>query len=94
MTGKRPPKSSGNLKRVFALNVKDLMESRFKLSPNKPMAMAKTVGITLSSIQRVLSGESAPTLDTVEAIAERMKVSVTGLLSEKKMIHTKTGTHG
>jgi len=94
MTGKKPPKSTGNLKRVFAANVKALMEQRFPLSPNKPKAMANAVGITLSSVQRVLSGETAPTLDTVEAISEQMKVDVITLLSEKKVSSKKTGTHG
>lgn len=94
MAGKRTPKSSGHLKRVFAENVRELMELRFEHSTNKPMAMAKTVGITLSSVQRVIGGETAPTLDTVEAIAEKLKVEVITLLTEKKATRKKTGTHG
>jgi len=45
------------------------MAVKYHESPNKPKALAGDAGVTLSTIQRVLSTEYAPTLDTVEAIA-------------------------
>lgn len=74
MTGKNPPKATGRVRRAFAANVRALVDVRFAGSTNKPKSLAVTAGISLSSVQRALSGETSPTPDTVEAIADALHV--------------------
>lgn len=92
MTGKKAPKSNGRLKSAFADNVKLLMDTRYPLSPNKPRSLAKDAGISLSSVQRAISGETAPTLDTVEAIADALRVDATYLITNHNQ-KRRTGTN-
>lgn len=80
MTGKRIPKAGGKLKRSFAENVRSMMDAVYSTSSNKPKSLTKDAGISLSSVQRALSGETAPNLDTVEAIAEAFRVQPNELL--------------
>ena len=82
MTGKKAPKVSGNLRRTFAENVKQMMEVAYPLSRNKPMSLARAAGISLSSVQRATSGETAPNLDTVEAIATALRITAYQLMIE------------
>lgn len=91
MTGKKP-KSPGIVRRAFAENVHRLMSVRFPLSPNKPKNLAAVAGISLSSVQRAISGETAPTLDTVEVIAMALRVSPSDLLRPLGE-HRRTGTN-
>lgn len=79
MTGKKP-KVRGLAKAVFAQNVKHLLEKHYPNSRNRPRSLADDAGISLSSVQRALSGETAPTLDTLEAIAGVFKVTFSQLL--------------
>lgn len=74
MTGKKAPKVNGAVRKAFAKHVRELLASKYKDSPNKPMALANDAGISLSSVQRAISGDAAPTLDTVEAIACALRV--------------------
>ena len=74
MTGKKAPKVDGNVRRTFAKHVRELLDARYKDDPNKPKALTTAAGISLSSVQRALSGETAPTLDTVEAMAGALRV--------------------
>lgn len=91
MTGKKAPKVSGNLRRTFAENVKKMMEVAYPLSRNKPMSLARAAGISLSSVQRAISGETAPTLDTVEAISIALRVDPSDLLLSPGEVR-RTGT--
>lgn len=93
MTGKKAPKVDGNARKTFADNAKRLMEARYQLSSNKPKALANEAGISLSSVQRAISGDTAPTLDTVEAIANALRVSPSSLLVLDSGIRRRTGTH-
>jgi hypothetical protein len=74
MTGKKPPKATGRVRRAFAQNVRGLLDDRFSGSANKPKALSVLAGISLSSVQRAVSGETSPTLDTVEAIADALQI--------------------
>lgn len=79
MTGKKI-KAKGIARAVFAQNVKQLMELRYPLGRNKPKSLAIEAGVSLSTVQRAIGGETAPTLDTVEAIADVFKISPARML--------------
>jgi transcriptional regulator with XRE-family HTH domain len=91
MTGKTT-KVSGAVRRAFADNVTRVLNVRFPLSPNKPKALATAAGISLSSVQRALSGHTAPTLDTVEAISTALRVDPAELIRHQGECG-RTGTH-
>ena len=91
MTGKKT-KVNGVVRRAFADNVNRLLLSRFPLSANRPKALAVAAGISLSSVQRAISGETAPTLDTVEAISVALRVTPSTLLLPVGE-HRRTGTN-
>lgn len=59
----------GQMRVVLAENVSRRMEERYWNSRNKPMALAKEAGVSLSTVQRLLSKEQATTIDTIEAVA-------------------------
>lgn len=58
------------MREVLAQNVNRLMEQRFKEQANRPLALARTAGLSLSSVQRTLSRETGASVDTVEAFAK------------------------
>jgi hypothetical protein len=66
----RKRKQPGELREVLAQNVNRMMESRYRESSNRPMALAKEAGIALSSVQRTLSRETGATVDTLEVLAK------------------------
>lgn len=68
---------------ALAANVKRLMDSKYESSRNRPMSLAKDATVSLSSVQRALSGETAPTLDTLEAFAEVFALTIGELVDEK-----------
>lgn len=68
-----------------------MMEVAYPLSRNKPMSLARAAGISLSSVQRAISGETAPTLDTVEAISIALRVDPSDLLLSPGEVR-RTGT--
>lgn len=63
-------KVPGEMREVLAQNVNRLMEERYKTSPNRPMSLANDAGVSLSSVQRILSRETGASIDTVEAVAK------------------------
>lgn len=77
---KKTPKVPGFMRTILAGNVSRLMDHQYRDSSNRPMALAKDAGVSLSTIQRVLSKESGATLDNIEAIAAAFDVSVYQLL--------------
>lgn len=70
------PKYVGFMRTVVASNVRALIDDHYKESPNKPKALAKATGLSLSSVQRVLSAEAGASIDTLEAIANAFEISV------------------
>lgn len=54
---------------VLARNVKEMMNRRYAGSRNRPKSLAEDAGVTLSTVQRVLSCELGTSIDTIEALA-------------------------
>lgn len=84
MSGKSN-KPIGTKKIALAANVKSLMDMAYAESRNRPKDLAKNAGISLSSVQCAISGETAPTLDTLEALAHVFDLSIGELVD---------GSHG
>lgn len=51
------------------------MESHYRESGNKPKALAKDAGVSLSTVQRILASETGATLDNIESIAGAFQLS-------------------
>lgn len=68
------------MREVLAQNINRLMEQRYRESSNRPMALAKDAGVSLSSVQRTLSRETGASIDTVEAFARVFGLSAYQLL--------------
>lgn len=69
------------MRSVLAANVDRLMAHHFASERNKPMALAKKAGLTLSSVQRVLNESNSANLDTIERLALAFDLSVYQLLA-------------
>ncbi len=57
------------MREVLAQNVNRLMDQRYKESSNRPLALSKDAGVSLSTVQRTLSREAGASIDTVELFA-------------------------
>lgn len=68
------------MREVLAQNINRLMEQRYAASSNRPMALAKDAGVSLSSVQRTLSRETGASIDTVEAFSKVFGLSPYQLL--------------
>lgn len=68
------------MREVLAQNINRLMAQRYKESSNRPLALSKAAGVSLSSVQRTLSRETGATVDTVEAFARVFGLSPYQLL--------------
>ncbi len=68
------------MREVLAQNINRLMEQRYAASSNRPMALAKDAGVSLSSVQRTLSRETGASIDTVEAFARVFELDAYQLL--------------
>ena len=68
------------MRQVLALNVAQLMELHYKLSTNRPRALARDAGVSLSTVQRILSAQTGASLDNVEAVAAAFQLSAYQLL--------------
>ena len=77
---KNPKVPASAARGVLAQNVHNLMRRSFKESANMPLALAKAAKISLSSVQRMLSGETGATLDNIHAVAEVLDVAIYQLL--------------
>lgn len=73
-------KTPGEMREVLAQNINRLMDHRYKEAANRPMALAKDAGVSLSSVQRTLSRETGASIDTVEAFAKVFGLSAYQLL--------------
>lgn len=65
----RKKKTPSELREVLAQNINRLMEQRYKEVGDRPKALAKDAGVSLSTVQRTLSRASGATIDTVEAFS-------------------------
>lgn len=63
-------KEASELSRLVAENVLRLMTQRYALSTNRPKALAAETGLSLSSVQRVLSADGESRLSTIETLAK------------------------
>jgi transcriptional regulator with XRE-family HTH domain len=77
---KKTPKAPGFMRQVLAVNVSKLMEHHYRESGNKPRALAKDAGVSLSTIQRMLKAENGATIDNIEAVASAFRMSAYQLL--------------
>lgn len=77
---KKTPKVPGFTRHVVGANVRALMDLHYREHSNKPMALAKAAGISLSSVQRVLLAKTGPSVDTIEMIAAAFQMSCYQLL--------------
>jgi hypothetical protein len=68
------------MREVLAQNINRLMEQRYQSSSNRPLALSKDAGVSLSSVQRTLSRETGASIDTVEAFARVFGLSAYQLL--------------
>lgn len=81
MKGKtKRPKTPGFMRQVLAANVRLLMLQRYRDSQNKPKALAKDAGVSLSTVQRILAGANGTNLDNIEVVALALQVSSYQLL--------------
>lgn len=58
------------MRELLAQNINRLMEQRYKESSNRPMALSKEAGVSLSSVQRTLSRATGASVDTLEVFAK------------------------
>jgi DNA-binding phage protein len=65
----------GFMREVLAQNVRQLIDHHYKDSDNRPKALANDTGLSLSSVQRVLSAEAGASIDTIEVIANAFDLS-------------------
>lgn len=68
------------MREVLAQNVNRMMEQRYRESSNRPMALAKDAGVSLSTVQRTLSREAGASIDTVESFAKVFGLSAYQML--------------
>jgi len=77
---KKIPKVPGFMRSILAENVAALMEVHFKDKANKPKALAKKAGVSLSTVQRIIAQGTGASLDNIEAVAIAFDMSVYQLL--------------
>jgi hypothetical protein len=78
---KQPKTRAAFIRHVLAENVKKLSDAHFTQSRNKPRSLsqaAKKAGHTLSmsSVQRIMKGETGASLDNIQVIADLFDLSV------------------
>lgn len=73
-------KVEGFMRSILATNVKSLLAAHYPTSTNRPLALAKDAGVSLSTVQRVLAEDVGASLDVVEAIATVFHLSAYQLL--------------
>lgn len=91
---KKTPKVPGFMRHILATNVGKLMETHYRESRNRPKALAKDAGVTLSTIQRMLKAEVGASLDNIEAVADAFDISVYQLLIPELDIDNPQLVHG
>lgn len=90
-------KIPGLIRVALADNVRQLMEEKYRMSPNKPRALAKDAGVGLYTVQRLLDASTGANLDTIEAVGKVFKVEAYELLTPlfaKRRISVTTDSSG
>lgn len=82
MSKRKTPKVPGFMRVVLAENVQRLMDIHYPDSRNRPKALAKDAGVSLSTVQRILGqqGGTGATLDNIEAVANAFELSAYQIL--------------
>lgn len=81
MKGQRKtPKSPGKLRHHVAANIRHQMRAKFWNATNQPLSLAKAAGLSLSTVQRILSAEVGASIDNLEHIAQALDVPAFRLL--------------
>lgn len=81
MKGRRKiAKVPGFMRMVLAVNVRLLMAHHYRESTNRPKALAKDAGVSLSTIQRILGATNGATIDNIEAVSAAFQLSAYQLL--------------
>jgi len=73
-------KKPGEMRQVFAANVRELMELRYERYGDKVKVLAKASGVSRSTVQRIVNAEFATNVDTVDSIADALGVPAFQLL--------------
>lgn len=71
---------AGDTREVLAQNLNRMMESRYKDASNRPLALARDAGVSLSTVQRTLGRASGTTIDTIEAFSKVFAIQVYQML--------------
>lgn len=82
--GPKKPKKAGVLRYVLAANVASRMVVVFHDQPHKTArekALAKSAGVGISTVGRILNAETGASLDNIEHIARALGCSVLDLLT-------------
>lgn len=74
-------KCKGILRMTLAANLRRLMVTAFPNHPNQALAMSAKTKVAKSTMQRLLVGEVAATLDTLEMIGDAFGIDPHELLS-------------
>lgn len=69
---KKPPSP---LRELVAKNVAALMNYQYKDSSNRPLALSKAAGMSLSTVQRIIGNKTAATLDNIHGLATAFDLS-------------------
>lgn len=77
---KKKAKIPGFMRHIVADNVLGMMNARYAESRNKPGALAKDAGLSLSTVQRILGAMSGSSVDNLEAVASALDLSLYQLL--------------
>lgn len=73
-------KVPGLMREIVKANVRALMNLAYKESRNRPRALAKDAGLSLSSVQRILDATTGASIDNLEAVASALDVSLYQLM--------------
>lgn len=80
---KKTPKVPGFMRKVLAENLRRLLDHHYRALPNltaRQRALEKASGMKFSTIQRACKGENGASLDTIEALAGALDLSVYQML--------------
>jgi DhnA family fructose-bisphosphate aldolase class Ia len=70
----------GNLRFVVAEKVRQRMDEIYKDSSNRTLALAKDAKVSHSTVQRIIKADVGTSLDSLEAIADKLKLPTYQLL--------------
>lgn len=77
---RRGPRPPGQMRLVLAENLKRELRERFPHAPDLSTAFSQFSNVPRTTVWRVLTGHMAPTLDTLEQIADALDIQTYRLL--------------